>query len=332
MQALRAWLEKATFTTADIQGGSNGGFLSPQQTATFLRMVMDQSVLISELRQESSVSPKFEVPRISLNDRLLRNGTEAARLVDADRKKPATGLVTLSTALFKGEVLVSDEMFEDNIEQGALADTLATMIAEAVGRDVEEIAIKSDTDRTGGEDATLDQFDGIIASYQDELPAAQILDESAQTTATDLFRDMIESLPPKYRRDYSRLRLYVPWGVADLYHDELQDRHGGLLADTATTENLIPRLAFRGVPVVPVALLSGEDEIDGDAIDYSSFAWLTDPKNTIIGWHRRVRIEKFRDPREGATSFLPTVRFDVKHADPNYAVLATGLNLNPLGS
>lgn len=322
--ALRAWLEKATFTSGDLRGGSNGGYLSPQQVKTFLRIVMEQSVLVGDMRQESSISPKFEVPRISLNDRLLRNGTEATRLVDADRKKPATGLVTLSTALFKGEVLLSDESFEDNVEQGAMADTVATMIAEAVGRDVEEIAIKSDTSRTGGEDATLDQFDGIIASYQDGLPGGQIIDASAIESPSDLFRQMIETLPARYRRDYTRLRFYVPIETADAYHDELTER-GTPLGDTAVVENMTPRLAYRGIPIVGVPLLTGTDPINSVSTDYSKFAWLTDPKNTIIGWHRRVRIERFRDPREGATSFLPTVRFDVKHADPNYAVLATGV-------
>jgi hypothetical protein len=321
---VRQWLERATLTSADLSGGSNGGLLSPEQVRTFLRMVMEQSVLVSELRQEFSLSTRFEVPRISLNDRLLRNGTEAQRLVDADRKKPATGLVTLSTALFKGEVLVSDEWFEDNVEREANADTLMTMIAEATGRDVEEIAIKSDTDRTGAEDSTLDQFDGIIASYQDNLPAAQILDATGETSSSDLFRRMIAALPTRYRRSYQNLRFYVPQVVADVYHDELQER-ATPLGDTATTDRF--PLRYRGVPVVVVPLLSGDDTINGSAIDYSTFAWLTDPKNTIIGWHRRVRIEKFRDPREGATSFLPTVRFDVKHAEPNYAVLAENLEI-----
>lgn len=329
---LRAWLEKATFGPDSLSGGSNGGILNPTQTRTFLRLAMEQSVLISELRQESSLATKFEVPRIGLNSRLLKNGVSGQRLVDADRKAPTTGLVTLSTALFKGEVLVPDETFEDNIEQAALADTLAVMIAEAVGRDVEEIAIKSDTSRTGGEDATLDQFDGIIASMQDNLPAAQVFSGSALTGAQDLFRRMVEAMPVRYRRNYSNLRLYVPTTVADSYHDELTDR-GTPLGDTAVTDNMIPTLRYRGIPVVGVPLLSGFDTVNGTALDYGTFAFLTDPKNIIIGWHRRVRIERFRDPREGATSFLPTCRFDVKPADPNYAVLATNVpDLGAFGS
>lgn len=328
---LRRWIEKAvTVTSADFQS-PGGGYLSPQQVKEFLRVAVDASVLVSELRQESSLSPKFEVPRISLNDRLLRKGTEATRLdATTGRTKPVTGLVTLSTELFKGEVLVSDETFEDQVEGEGYADTLAAMIAEAVGRDVEEIAIKSDTDRTGGDDETLDQFDGIIKSYQDGLPAGQQLDMTGIDSPLFMFRMMLENLPAKYRRNPSALRFYVPVIVGDEYHAELANRltPGG---DGWITED--GRLIFRGIPVVSVPLLTGEDTIDGDPVDYGKFAWLTDPKNTIIGWHRRVRVEKFRDPREGATSFLPTVRFDVKHANPEAAVLASNIELAvPAGS
>lgn len=323
---LRQWLEKATLTTADLSGGSNGGLLSPAQARQFIREAIEASVLLPEVRNESSDSPKFQVPRISLNSRVLRKGVQATRLVDADRVKPGTGLVELDTELFKGEVLVADEFFEDNVEREGASNTIMSMIAEAVGRDCEEIAIKSDTDRTGGEDETLDQFDGIIATLQDNLPAAQIIDASAETTASDIFRKLIENLPSKYRRNYGELRIYVPTFVRDTYHAELGER-ATPLGDTAIVDNLATRLAYRGIPIVELPLLAGEDTINSVDVDYGTFAFLTHPRNIIAGWHRRIRIEKFRDPREGATSFLPSLRFDVKLGEPERATLATGIAL-----
>jgi hypothetical protein len=322
--ALRAWLAKATFTTGDLTGGTNGGFLSTAQAREFLRMAIEASTLLPDVRNESSDSPKFEVPRISLSQRVLHKGTEATRLIDAKREKPATGLAELSTVLFRGEVLVSDESLEDNVERGALADTIMAMIAEAVGRDLEEIALKSDTARTGAEDEDLDLLDGIIKQLQSGLPAGQKIDAAAITTATDVFTAMVEALPARYRRDYSRLGLYVPVAVADAYQDELADR-GTPLGDTAVVDNLQTRLAFRGIKVKQVPLLSGTDLINSGSVDYAKFAILTDPKNIIAGYHRRVRVERFRDPREGATSFLPTVRFDVVLADPSNGVLGSNI-------
>src|SRR5260370_163562 len=145
---LLRWLEKATWATPDITAPTGGGLLSNQQAREFLRVLIDESVLLKESNNQTSLSPKFEVPRISFGARIMQVGTEGARLSDANRVKPFAGLVTLSTNLFKGEVPVSDELFEDNIERDALADTIMVMIAEAVGRDIEEYSIKSDTART----------------------------------------------------------------------------------------------------------------------------------------------------------------------------------------
>src|SRR4030095_233199 len=104
--------------------------------------------------------------------------------------EPVTALVTMSTVGYSGEVPVCDDVLEDNIELEGLADTLAEMIAEAVGRDVEEIAIKSDTARIPAEDATLDQQDGIIKLLQTGLPTGQKIDATAHTTAEQTFAVM----------------------------------------------------------------------------------------------------------------------------------------------
>ena len=327
------WLEKAVFSVADITAPAGGGLLSPEQAREFIRVAITESTLLRELNIFTSNSTKFEVPRISFASRVLKVGTEATRLTEPNRIKPTTGLVTLSTYLFKGEVPVSDEMFEDNIEKESLADTLATMIAEAVGRDVEETVIKSDTDRDpGGADvadvdsAEFDQFDGLIKLMQDDLPVGQKVDQSATTTYDELFGKMIAALPARYRRNYRQLRIYVPTKHRDGYIQEIGGR-GTLLGDSALIDGMESRLAYRGIPVVEVPLMSGTTTINGGAIDYSKFVFLTHPMNVYLGFHRRVRLERWRDPREGATSFLPSVRFDAKFGDPAFAVLGYDIAL-----
>ena len=329
--SLLKWIEKATWTTPDITAPVGGGLLAPQQAREFLRVLIDESTLLKEANNQTSLSPMFEVPRISFGARVLRAGVEATRLADADRVKPTTGLVTLATKLFKGEIPVSDELFEDNIERDALADTIMVMLAEAVGRDIEEFIIKSDTARTAADGAdfpVLDQFDGMIKQLQTGLPASQKIDATAFTSYDQLFRNMITALPAKYRRDPTALRFYVPVKHNDGYQGELAGR-GTPLGDTNVIENLRLKLAFRGVPVVLVPLFTGISSIGGAAINYDNFAILTHPLNLYVGWHRRIRVERWRDPREGATSFLPSLRVDAKYADPSFGVMAYNI---PLGS
>jgi len=320
------WLEKATLTTADLQAPAGGGYLAPQQAKEFLRVAISYTTIAKEARYEDSDSPKFEVPRISFAGRILRPGTEGVRLADADRVKPSTGLVTLSTVLIKGEVPVSDETLESNIEREKLADTIMEMLAEATGRDLEELFIKGDTARTAAEDQYLKLLDGIIKQAQASAPTAQKIDASTVTTYDALFARMVEAMPAQYRRSYPDLRLYVPVKHRDGYQASLAARGTGI-GDQALVTNLATQLAFRGIPVKEVPMMSGTDTINAAAVDYNKFALLTHPQNIIIGFHRRVRIEKFRDPREGVTSFIVSCRADVKLADPGAVVLAYNIVL-----
>lgn len=314
---LLRWLEKATWTTADLV---NAGLLSPEQARTFLRVAIDASVILKEARIEDSASPTFQVPRIALNSRVLRVGTEGARLADADRIKPVTGQVELVTKLFRAEMPVSDETLEDNVERERVADTLMAMFAEAIGRDLEEIAIKSDTDRTASEDTTLDQFNGLIASFQDGLPTAQKIDATTFTTYDQLFSEMTKALPSRYKNRLADARIWAPIAHLEGYRKSLAAR-GTPLGDRYLAQ-VSDRLPFWGIDVVGVPLLSGTSVINGANIDYGTFAFLTHPENIIVGFHRRVQIERFRDPREGVTSFIASVRYDVKLGDPGWGVLA----------
>lgn len=322
------WLSKATLVDADITGPTYGGLLSPDQVKQFLRVAIEASVLVSDCRQETSNATKFEVPRISFGSRILRSGTEATRLTDANRIKPATGLVTLTTNLYKGEVPVSDEVFEDNIEKEGFADTLMAMIAEAVGRDVEELSLKNDTARVVGDGDSypdFDIFDGLIKSMQTNTPSAQKISATGETKYATIFKLALESLPARYKRNYSALRFYVPIITQEGYQTELEARGTSALGDSAVADDIRTSLSYHGIKVVGVPLLSGTDTINAVAVDYSTKGFLIDPTNIVYGWHRRVRMERWRDPREAATSFIPSVRFDSQIADPNAVSLIEGI-------
>lgn len=316
----RRWLEKATLTSADFTGGSNGGYLSPDQTAKFIRVATDEGAMLGRGRLETSKAVKFQVPRVSMHGvRVLQVGVEATRLADANRKKPVTGQVELNTILFKGEILVSEETFEDQIEQGAFADTIATQVAEAVGRDIEELALKNDTariagdnDPTAAENTLWDQFDGLVKQAQG-LPSGQKYDGTGVTDPESILKGLLEKLPVRYRQRPAELALYVPVPVADAYVDTLTSR-GTTLGDAVLQDGSLR--PFRGVPVIPVPLLSGTGLINSVAINYGQFGFCTYRGNVLTGYHRRVRFRRWDDEREGSTSFLVSCRFDCKFAEP----------------
>jgi hypothetical protein len=81
------------------------------------------------------------------------------------------------------------------------------------------------------------------------------------------------------------------------------------------------------VPVVRVPMLTGTDNINSGSVDYSKFGLLIDPSNIIVGWHRIVKTEQWRDPREGVTSLIISCRVDVKLAVPDMGVLVYNNNI-----
>lgn len=313
MRTLRAWVEKATGSDYLT---SIGGFgkLANAQAKEFIRVATEWTAILSEAREENSDAPAWEVPTISLHGtRILKSGTDAAegaRVATGQMVRADSAMVTITTALFKGESKVSDESLEDNIEGAAHADTLMQLIGEAVGRDMEEIAIKGDTALadTAGVNRTFRQFDGIFKVVDAALAGgAQEVVATGVTDPETILKNLLEKIPARYRKDPTRLRLYVPIALADAYEDAMSAR-GTPLGDVVL-ENGRAVKKYRGVPVVPTPLLSGTDV---GSQNFGRVAFCTDPKNIIFAWHRRIRIEKFRDPREGVWSFLPTVRFAAK--------------------
>lgn len=308
-QRLLDYIKKASFSTSDLQGAGNGGYLNADQARQFLRDAIEPTAILSKADVFDSKSHTFEVPKLSFSSRIMYAGTEGSNA--STQAKPDSGLVTLTTGLFKGEVAVTEETFEDNVEADGLADSLAEMIAEAVGRDLEEIAIKSDVDDV---DTSFSRIgDGIVQSLV--ASNLNIHDATGATSYKDMFSAMVAKLPSRYRRIWDRLEFFVPIAVSDGYADELAQR-GTTLGDANIQERTT--LRYRGIPVNEVALMSGTQ----NSVDYSGFAILADPKNLKVGFWRRVRIRKYEDVRAGMNYFLPRVRFDVDWAMAEAVVLA----------
>ncbi|MEM4408592.1 MAG: phage major capsid protein, partial [Candidatus Caldarchaeum sp.] len=289
-----------TLVTGDLAAG---GLLAPEQAEQFLRLAVKASPNSQEAVVRIMNTPKWEEPILSWGGRILRPGTEGVRLADADRVKPTTGKVELSTVLLRGEVPVSDEVMESNIERADFADTLAAYIAERVGSDLEELYVKGDT--TSG-DPFLATLNGLLK--QARGTGGHIYD--AVNDGQDyqkVFDALITSVPDQYRRDMTTWRFYVSPTVKERYHSQVASR-GTPLGDAFLTAQQAP--TYKGVRVVAVPHMPDANIL------------LIQPSNIYIGFHRRVQLERFRDPREGVTSFVVSTRTDVKIAVVDASAIA----------
>jgi HK97 family phage major capsid protein len=307
-------LRKATLTTADF-GGSNAP-LKIEAADRFITLMTIGQQILNDVQVVRHTASKWQQATVQFASRIMRPGVQATRLADVDRAKPSTGLIEMSTALVKGEVVAADEVFEDNLEGDSFAQTLETLIADRAGFDLEELALQGDTSSGDPYLALLDGWLKQARSAGGHVLNASTLGQDYQT----IFRRLLLSLPERAKRNIETDgRYYVPTRMEQMYRDALSSR-GTPLGDLTLTGN--NELRYQGILIKGVATMP----IVAGGTDTAQIL-LTNKNNLYAGFRRQVTIESFRDPREGATSFIVTCRFDAKMADKDASATATNVDV-----
>lgn len=310
-------LQKATLSTTDFGSASGNAPLSLEQQRQFLRIAIERQMVLPDVRTVMSAAATWEESKIDFSKRIMRPGVEATRLGESDRVKPDTGVIQIITKLHRAEVPVSDETLEDQVERAGFGNTIMTMVAEGVGRDIEELMLNGDTDST---DSWLAQYDGWIKQAQGtggNIVDATNMGQDYQT----VFKQLINVLPNRFKRNKGEMRFYVPMSLEENYRDILAAR-GTALGDMTLEGGRT--LRYQEIEIKGVSLQG----ITAGSPDRSSIL-LTHRRNLYAGYHRRVRMESWRDPREGVTSFIATARTDAKIAVVEATAVATNVDVEP---
>lgn len=209
-------LEKADIAVSDLV--SSGGYLNPIQSDTFIRMMIDQPTLLNEVRVVPMNAPTMEINKIGFGSRILRKApASGTALAAANRSKPTTDKVSLSTKEVIAEVHLPYDVLEDNIERGSLEDTVMALIAERASLDLEELLLTADL---GSGDEYLAMFDGMLAqaiSHQVDVSLVTAVNKT-------VFKNAIKAMPNKYLRNRSLMRFYVSPHAEIDYADSLATR------------------------------------------------------------------------------------------------------------
>jgi len=294
----RTILEKADLALADLTAG--GGILKPAQAQKFMRLLIKDSVLMKLATVVPMGSPKQQISKIKFGSRILRPGQEGTALGPADRSKPDLSSVELDAKLFKAEIRLSDETLEDSIERGELRQTIMEMMADAIARDIEEVAVSGDITSV---DPFLATLDGVL-----KQATSNIVDAAGAPLTKDLLRDLLKTIPAEHLRDKKAMR-FLTSVDADLgYRNTLAER--ATAAGDRLLEDDTPVL-YSGVPVQPIPLFPENLGAGND----QTVVLLCNPKNINIGIWRQIRIESQREISEGTLKIVATLRFDVKFAE-----------------
>jgi hypothetical protein len=277
-----------------------------------MRLLIKQSVLMQMATVVPMPAPKYQVSKIKFGSRILRPGKEGIALAQNERARPDLSFLELDAQLFKAEVHLSDEVLDDNIERGELRQTILEMIAEAAGRDMEEIVINGD--KTSA-DPFLAVLDGVV-----KQSTSHVVDAAGGPLTKNILRDLLKSLPNEYLRDKKAMS-YLTSVDADLeYRNTLAER--ATVGGDKFLEDDTPVL-YSGVPVVPVPLFP--DNLG--AGNNQTVALLCNAKNVHVGIWRQIRLETFRDVSAGVLRIVATLRFDVKYADESGTAKAINIQL-----
>lgn len=298
----RSILRKADLVTGDLAAG---GDMVDAQAREFIRILIDESVVMQDAFVRPMRSQKEIVDKIRFGSRILRAGTEGTALPVADRSKPDLSKVELDSKLFKAEVRLTDEVLEDQLEGPRFRQTLMQLMGEAVSRDMEEVLLQGDT---ASLDTFLAQLDGLI-----KQASTNVVDALSATLSKTLLRDMLKALPSEFHRRRSAMRFYAAVKSREDYADSLGTREtpGG---DSKFTQEDV--LAWRGIPVMAVPLLP--EDLGGGSDE--SVTLLTEPRNIRVGIWRQIKLEEERLVREGATVIVATLRFDAKFEEETAVV------------
>lgn len=304
-----------TFTSADL-GGAGEAPLSIEQALQFIELMSADQTMLPDVRTVTSRANKWQESGIDFAARITAAGVQGERLASGDRKKPTTFNVELSTDLLRAEVPVADETFED-VAADDLGGALERTIASRFGFDVEDLLLNGDT-AVGG---YLGQLDGWIKLAQGS--GGNVVASASYGQDYDaIFNRLITAMPDRHKRMLETDgRFYVPQRLIEKIREQRAAR-GTALGDEYLTGK-IP-VKYQGIMVVGVPSMA----ITAATPD-TSYILLANRNNLYAGFQRRITFETYRDPREGATSFIVTARVAAAVAVVGATAVATSVDVEP---
>ncbi len=306
----RTILEKADLALSDL---IVGGELVPAQAKKFIRLLIKESVIMSLGQVRPMASKKQLVEKIRFGTRILRAAAESTPLPEADRSKPDLSKVELDAKLMRAQVNLNDEVLEDSIEQGSLRQTVMELMGEAISRDIDEIVVNGDT---SSGDAFLAQFDGMLAAATSNVVAG-----GGNPLNSDDLKGAIKAMPTEFIRNKKRLRFLTSVDAETDYRDTLSARE--TVAGDKFLQEDAP-IMYSGIPVMDVPLFP--EDLGGGNNETNVI--MIDPKNIMIGFWRKIRMETDKDIEAGVLKIVASMRFDFKYVEETAVVKVTAVTVS----
>lgn len=324
MSSTESLLRKADLAIADL--AANGGTLTAEQGASFIRRLIKEPTLIKQARVVEMTSPQRKINKIGFGLRIMRKATSGVALPTnaanglstglGGRAKPTTDQIQLNTQEQIAQVNLPYDVLEDNIERaltadnslpntgpGGLRQTIIDLIAERAALDLEELGLLANPAYNNAADADDTAYLSQTTGWMTSAATSGHVSDQAQATITKaVFKSGLKAMPNQYLRNRAALKHFVSVNNLTEYRDTLADRVGAL--GDANVTGISPVYAY-GSPVEQVALMP------------ESQGLFTDPLNMIFGIQRQVSMEFDKDITARVYIIVLTARvaFQVEQPD-----------------
>jgi hypothetical protein len=291
----RSIIAKDAIQSSDFIGGGNGGYLSPEQSREFLRLMFDATDFLKDIQTLTMHAPTKDLDYMGLNSRVLRLAVEG---VAPDE---LIGINTAKQQLLAKEVIlpydITDNVLEDTIERENADDRIAGMMAAQFGNDLCDLSVNGDSSLTAGDPdgKFLRIGDGFIKLAMDSPDTHKVDTDSSRDYKGEVFPMMLAALPNRFKRRKNELRFYVSPSVAEAYIQQLAIRETELGDESLITGR--PQ-RFSGIQLFECEYMPDEVLI------------LTSNKNLATGIFRDVKAENQRQSRKRLTEYTVTMRLD----------------------
>ena len=283
---------KADMEVADLM--SNGGYLQDEQAEDFVLDMIEEAMVLKLIKVIGTKSHTKTIDKVGINGWVLKPGTSGHALAEADRSEPTTDQVILNTHLMKGEIRLSYETLEDNIEGKKFQSTVKKMMAEHVAIDMDRAVVNADD--SGATGTILDLFDGMLASA-----TTHVVNGNNVSINKGMLRDAIKMMPSRYNRSKSKQKLLTSDDAETDYRDYLSDRIGQV--SDKFLEGTAP-VYYNGRPMIPIPTFPDDLGVGSDTTNIL----LMDPKNALWGVWRKIMFETDRDIVAGKWIMVASVR------------------------
>lgn len=252
-------MEELMKGTGDIDlANLDGGRLDDKRAKEFIRLIFNQSVMNSQVRQVVMSQTRQKIDKLHLGEPITESASENTTygtLINPDFTQ-----VDLIASKVRSSSNMTWEFMHENLETEGFEDKWMQTIAGKMSEDFERLNILGDSSIT----SSVTSYDRLYKTYdgwyKQSLGGAQIVDAAGSNVSKELFFMMKRSMPTQYQADPG-LRWFMSPNIMTDYVDSISNRQT-VSGDRALEEGNVKIL---GIPAVEVPLIPDDQLVAAGA-------------------------------------------------------------------